>query len=418
MKWLPWLPPVIALVVVGFWILPQRDAWHENQGKGGDRSDARGREIRRGQPATSAAERLAVDLMTADWKVLAEEYKRAAGAPDMSGSKARKAYLARIEPMSVDELAEVFRGIPDDGWDREVKEYFQRSLVLEMANKDAGRCLDFQGERMRSGGDLDAGMITPVLTEVAGSQPERAIAWLDQMIDGGALDSIGQGVRNEKWLGYEAALVAGLLKGNPVLAEQRVAGFSEEVRERMLVWEMMKTAPVMSDTAVSDGWLGMCRRYLDDEEFLSQMRPVASRAMQIGGIQAVAEFLDRVKAPPSERAAMASASALEYLDHVAASREPVLSDIETVRGWALEQGAKDADRITGEALGKLAGRTNFGPERAFEALQTYQDRGAGDALVAGFLSRPAVWNDPDRCRELAGRIQNAKLRASCMKSPQ
>ena len=402
-------PPVLALALMGSWILRQRSEIERIRDAATPRS---------APPADrkhETAEPRIIDPTKSGWRSFGLEMWRLTTAGDPASGKAFLAYRDRIKQLSVGEISTAVDAIDGDSFgDEDAKSRLLGELRRELLEREPRMLLEYARDGIADGRFKRCHHLKDALGKVAAVSPQDAIAWMDEVIAKGAFDYAGANRYNPMWLEYEKTLIFGLLPAHPELAEERVAGLPPEILNQVLTEHML----AMNGTPVLQAaFFKICRKFLDPEEVGERVTGLASLAATTGGIAAVSRLLTAVEATPAERAEACHAAASGHMEFVARSREPGLNDVEDLRKWVSSQGAGDPEKVTGDALGYLAGRPGFGADRAFESIRTYHDRSHSDRLLAEFLGWPVAWRDPARCIELAGLIRNENLRKESMTPP-
>lgn len=403
------IPPLLALALMGAWILHQRSEI------GKIRNAAALRPAPHADRKHETATPKIIDPMKSGWRSFGLEMWRLTTAGDPTSAQTFLAYRERIKQLSVGEISAAVDAIDAESFgDEDAKSRLLGELRRELLEREPRMLLEYARDGIADGRFKRCHHLKEALGKVAAVSPRDAIAWIDEVIENGAFDYAGARRYNPIWLEYEKTLILGLLPAHADLAGERVAGLPPETRDQVLSEHMLA---LNSTPELQAAFCRICRRFLDPEEVGERVVSMASLAAATGGIASVSRVLTTVEATPAERAEACHASVSGHMAFVARSKEPGLDDVEELRKWVSSQGAGDPEKVTGDALGYLAGRPGFGVDRAFESIRAYHDRSHSDRLLAEFLGWPVAWRDPARCIELAGLIRNENLRKKSMTPP-
>ena len=354
------------------------------------------------------------DPRKSGWVHFAKQYCEIAKDFSTDHSAERGKYLEFLDSLTTEELIATLDEINSTSFDDDpAKDLLERTLASHLNKKSPELLLDYALKAAAKGHRATFDVLQTSLEEFAATSPEKAITWLDSLIEKEGFNYKGPKRYVPEWLKYENSLFLGLLGSRPDLAEARISALPEENRAQVLSYYTSGPIP----ESLRSTYVNLSRKFMDSDQVLQMVSSMTSQIALAGGNKAVDAFIRSVPTTPKERMRIVDNSLSVQIDFIAMSRPPNLQDVDDLRKWVTFVSANRVDRATGSALGHMVGCRSLTLDQAFEALQGYQEKGGGDTLISGFLAYPVVWSQPERCKELAARIQNENLRKECMSPP-
>jgi hypothetical protein len=380
--------PATALVIAVIWLGNQRRTISAVEQQN---TAMRGRIETARQDGPAAADQSVASRVAArvpgtggkiDWKQIALR-QAAMAAGSSSDMRAMMEMQQTLLHLSADELVAALGEIAALGLAASERNPLEQMIVGILAKKDPQRLLEHYADRIGDDRDSLSWQFSHAFGQWALKQPMEAMAWMDQRLAEGRFVSKSLDGGNQNRVRFEAALVKTLLaSGDPAAAEQRVAGLPEEQRHGLFGQGLFLTMKPGSEAALA----GMVRRQLPEAQRIQTLAGAASQLVGRGGY-AVRTWIDR---------------------------QPELkTSIAETRDWIVAQAPADAERLTGEALGHMAGYQDY-DSMAKLALQYQAEGGSDDTLVA-FLEQSASRQHPDQAAVLAQRISDPEKRARILK---
>ena len=358
-----------------------------------------------------------MDPMSDGWKSFGMQMLHLRQADDLVSKQAMIEHRNRIKQLSPEQLAAALDQCEGLAFgDDQARSMILSELSRELCEKDPLKLLEMAAGKPHDSWISHCPSLGIALEKVASSSSHTAIQWLDDAIARGDFDYAGSRANNPRWVDFERALVTGLMTQDTAAGVRRIEGYPEEVKHAVLL-RIGQGATSNPEISLSPAYYPLFREYLERERSTDLVSATVSHKLNAGGLTAVSDTMNQIGATPAERNAVAREIATRYLDRIPRHETPGLDEVETLRNWATSHPSMNAGMVTGRAIGYLAGNPQFGLDRAFEAIRSYQEQSPSDSMLAEFFGWSAVWKDPERCFALARQIQNEKLREKYLKMP-
>lgn len=414
MKPLIFIPPVIALVIVGSWVGSQRRTISvlENETtvlrKQLDASRATADAASSGKPAAPGKPKK--DAEPVDWKKLAGELDGMnRGMGDMkSMMKLQKRLLA----MDRDELAAALQEIEALEIPASSRAMLESMLIGPLVQKDPEFALTtFSGRLQEEGGSM-SWQLSNALKEWAVKDAAAATAWFDREIAAGKFDSKTLDGKSRSRLRFEGTLIGTLISSDVSAASARLAALPADQRAEVLGNQWGGEIKEQDQAA----YAGLVRSQLPQED---QAKTLAQRASQLAwseGYDKVTGYLDRINATPEERAASIEQTAESKMQMLSQKQKITRENIDDFRKWATTEAPDAVEAATGKALANATrGRQKMDFAEAADLAVQYHASGNNDDVLVKFLEAGEARNNKEKARELAGMIADQADREKILK---
>lgn len=399
-----YLAILVALAAVLVWHL---STWGKASKRSKENQELRGRiESASGQPADGGTR---TGLAPArEWRQVAARMVDLGDREDLSDLPEWLDLLEDISEMSTRELIDALEEIPGKGLNAEARELLEEHLTSALIAKDPQLALTHLADRI---GDEEGGVawqLPSALGAWARQYPGAAAAWMDQQIAAGRFESTtldgSSGVRIE----FEAELIEVLLTEDPASASARVSALPED--QRQIALEQVDLTALSAAGQVS--YAELMRQSVPPDEDGALFSQAVSELLMDGGLDKVAEFMDRIGASPEERASSSKQAAGHHLGEIATERVVSLDDLNSLRQWLGGQVAGPAERIAGEALAEAS---QWGEEFTVRdalnlAIEFHQSGGSADLPLA-LIAELAPDRDQEDASSLLQRLADPEERA-------
>lgn len=416
MKASSFVPPVLALVVAGFWIGPKREAVAsverklqalkvEDAGKDGVVQVAERRERAKEAGEVNGAKRKEID-----WEAvaLAEENERNSGRTRNFRGVEEMLLDTRLDSMTPDELlAELVRV---DALDLSVdsKETLESRLHHILARRDPKFALEHL-ERWLGVKESAGFALTSALREYAKKHPSEAIAWLDRQIAEGRLEVKRLDGRNWSRDRLEGALVQAGMIAFPGLLVERLGKMAP--KDRLAVMgSLTPRMPKQEQVAYAN----LVRQTLDDE---GRLKMIAGQGLVFNeDYKWVDDYLGRIEATADERARTYERATKYSLMNPGFSQKLTSRQVEKAWEWSGVRIPEARDRLIGEALG-FAWRDDgpMGFEDAARLAVEFNARGENDQVIVAFLRSKGAMMKKERSRQIAEMISDEGVKADVLR---
>ncbi|MEO8617158.1 MAG: hypothetical protein ABI600_18615 [Luteolibacter sp.] len=417
MKLIPYIPPVVALVIVGGWIGSERQSLATLEKES---VLLRKRIAAAHAPASTSAQtgkpspdKLSDPKQPLDWKKLAaqmEEMQRSGGMGDM---RTMLRLQQRITAMSKEEILASLDEVAAMDISAQSKQMLQGLLMGPLIEKDPELALTRFSSQFQ--GDLN-GMsyqLANAFTKWAEKDMAKATAWFEQQIADGNFDSKSLDGKSQTRLRFEGALISALISSDPEAAAKRLGALPEDQRSQALQYFQISSVKESDQLAYAK----LIREQVPEKEQGQVLSQMASRVMSGDGYLAVTALMDRIQATPAERASIAGDTASSKIQQLAYQKGITREDIDSMREWVSSQAPGTADSTTGKVLANATqggGGFKF-TDAAALAVQYHESSGNDDVLVSFLAGWPARQHK-EEARLLAEKISDETRRADVLKN--
>ncbi len=404
MKALHLIPPVLALVGVGFWLgstqvkirqvedktllLRKRIAEPRETGASHDTG-----QLQAGSDGGSSATK------SLDWAEIGEALttSQRGGVPDL---RSLMKMQAKLMEMDRDEFITALEEIAALDLPAETRQGLEQMLVAHLVEKEPQLVLDRFLDRIHdSRGIAITWSLAQAFGNWIGKDPAAAKAWFDERIEAGDFDSRSLDGRNDARLRFESTFIGKLLESDPAAAAARLNELPEEQRAdvfRQGGFSMLKEGSEMDFAA-------LVREHIPEDERGVVLSQGMALKLHQGGYEAVSAFLDKIDATDGERQEVAKHSAIQKLRSLTGpGTEVKRRDVDEMRAWLAKESPEQASRVTGEALGSLW--TGDFEQRA-QVVEELSAEGGGDEVLVGFIESGLIHRQRELARRLAEKIE-------------
>ena len=336
------------------------------------------------------------------WKKLGVEITAMQSGGDLQGFLQLQEKILALSP---EELISAFDEVAALDLPDESKERLQRLLFHQLCEKDPELAMKHCFEQINAEDENMRFQLVRTMTNWAGKNPAAAADWFDQQIAAGKFDSKSLDGKNKARMQFESALIGALISTDLAAATARLKSLPEDQQSDTLCgFELTQGANLLAYANLVRGRLP---QEAQEKVFAWHARNKVSE-----GYAGVTEYLDRIKATPTERAVCVEKAATARIRQLSQDKKVSREDIDTMREWVASQGPGTTDRLTGKVLGesmKANQKLSF-PEAAVLAAH-YHTASGNDETLIGFLTSFDLKKQPsEQVRDMISMISDAKQR--------
>lgn len=416
LKAIHFIPPAVALVLVGVWNAGQmrslaaleqdssvlREELAAATSKGGAGLDPvkgtrPGKE--KGSPGSG-------------WKEMTARLVSARATGEKTHLRAMLEFQQRLSEMSTDELIAALEEISGMDLSEEDRESIEEMIMEALIKKDPQQALERFADRIESDPDGLGWQLSSAMKEWAKKDLAAATAWFDRQIAAGKFESRTLDGRSETRSQFESALMESLMGTNPQSAGERLAALPEDQRREVLQQISFAELSPEEQKAYTD----LVRQLIPADERAGSFAHIAAELAEGDGYDKIGKFLDSVNATSEERSAAAMQAAESKFSELAGDANISQGDVDSLRNWLASQAPGEVDVITGKALAEAAQEDGeFSFDEASELIQHYQKTSGNDDMLVAFLKRYSARSNLDEARPLIDLVSDPKIRAQFMK---
>jgi hypothetical protein len=412
------IPPVVALVLVGAWNASQ---WRQISSLSADSAELRGEisAAKGSRGVSSDSAELAATRKSsgttrkppADWRDLAARMAELERG-DVTNVRAAVDFQQRLSEMSREEIIAALDEISGLELSDEERRVLEGLLIDPLIKQDPQYALNRFAHRIESEANGIGWKLSTALRDWAKKDLAGATAWFDQQIGNGTFESKTLDGKSEMRVKFEAALMESLLATDPDAAASRLAALPDDQRREVL--EQLPFDELSPDNQKT--YAGLVRELIPEDERAGSFAHIAGQLVDASGYAQVSEFLDAVQATPSEREAAAAQAAQSRLESLGMRGVVSRQDVDSLREWLTRQAPEKVDSITGKALAEAAQESGkFQFSHASELVLQYQQSSGSDDVLVAFLQSYAARSNLDEAQHLAEKISDEKRRAQILK---
>ena len=413
LKIIPFIPPVLALAVIGFWNARQTRAIAVME------NDSR--QIRRvildeetrlvNAPKRSRQEQVSpsIPATPVNWKEISGKISDNATGGEAERLRAVIDLQQRLKSMTRDELIAALDDITVMDLDAAERAELVAMIAAELAKKDTEYALNRFVDEIENDPHGLGWQLGDAFGEWAKRDPAAAMTWFDQQIAAGKFDSRSLDGRSEMRALFEAGILPGLLTADLEAAGKRLLALPEDQRREVL--EQLSFTDLGPDARKD--YAALVRELIPADERPGSFANIATQLVENGGdYQKVSEFLDAVQATAAERAVSARQAAATQLEMLGENGKINASTVDALRTWLDVQAPGKTDSITGKALAEAAqeGGENFNYDQAAELVLRYHQSSGNDAVLVAFLEGFSARSNLEEAEALINKISDPKLR--------
>ena len=413
--------PVIALILGGVWVAyPRRGISSLEDANALLQKDIittrnSNLDTALSRPKSVTATQAAKTQPPLDWEKIASqlaEMRQNGGTHDYRTS----AHLDHsVESMSKEKLVAALNEIAALDLPAVARAELEQKLIRALLTKDPEFALTRYTAGLYGESDHTTRLLSHAMEEWAKKDLAKATTWLDQQIaagkfDGKSLDGNSL-VRNQ----FEGALISALFGSDPDAASRRLGALPEEQRGTVLADFMSGQLGPENQVAFAK----IVREQLPEKYQVPALASQARELMDKGSNTKVDDFMDRIAATPSERAACVEQVVASRFMAIARHRKITRADFDPLREWAKSHAPDSVDSITGKTLGILL----MIPDKANLAAASdlavqYHEISGNDDVLTSFLRNPHPGTNNEQARLIAAKITDPKRREEILKQLQ
>jgi hypothetical protein len=408
------IPPAVALLLVGAWVVPQRRSMAVLETE----CDRLRTTIAAAEaPPTTRPDPLETRRKIIEWTKLGNQFQ---SNPMMSGGSilvvmpdTREAmrFHQRMNAMSTGEIIAALDEIDALDLPPKVRENLEWTLLDSMARKDPAAALGVLESRGMIKSPLYENLISGTLKAWAHKDTASAISWFDQQIAAGTFKSKAlDGVSSSRH-SLESAFIRILLGSSPEAAARRLAALPEDQRGDVMHTYDMSSVPEEIHVAHA----ALIRAQVPAKDQAGTIASQMTNLVKRGDYSAATAYLDRISATPAERAASAMIAIRDMFPINPNSGKLSREDFDALREWVGAQAPDSVDQVTVEALAKGAnGDHKIKFAAAADLAVEYSAQSGNDEVLAGFLTSNAARRNKTIARDLAAKISDETRRAEIL----
>ena len=418
------IPPIAALVLAGAWLISQRQAVSAVKETNTQlqknitvaRSSSPSPELNPAKPTSQDKTQPPAEAAQAneplDWKKIAAQCEALQENYDL---KEMECLTQRFEKLSVAELSAALENVGTLGLSASFHWLLMDRLLMMLVAKDPETALTGYMDFL---GDHTFGMgwrLAEVTKKWAEKDPVKAAAWFAEQLAKGRFESKSVDGKSDIREKIEGALFDALLDTDPAAAARSLGTMAEE--QRVQVLEKYSDEEIKREHQL--GFIALLRSHLSAQDQAKLLGKQGYKMAGAGNYAQLTEFLQRISATPTERAAFASEAAKNKVTAISFDQRITRADIEVVREWTRSQAPGASDTITGQVIAdSVANGGNITFADAAElALQYHKASGNDDTLIA-FLGSYSATHNREAARGLATQISDPARRVEILKKLQ
>jgi hypothetical protein len=412
-----WLPPLVAIIAGTAWLagitsskqsLAARNSLLRERIQAANVSEAH-------PPAPSAAEPRKLSGQTSrtgklssknlyEWNTLAESILlEKSGRSTVQLMEMRLS--ARLSKMSIEDLLSTYDEIAASDMPRSSIKLLTNEFFQAASEKDPAQTLRHFESLLAAGDYSSANLITPAFYRWFSQEPATAMAWFDEMIAAGKLDSKRLDGENQLLTDLSGYLIESQLASDPAAALERLKSLEEDQQMEVFRCKFQNLAP-----GTEQAFGEMIRRGLPANLRDNAFRIMTTRLATNLGFAKAGGFLDAIGATPDERLKLAADTALTGFESISKKYQSITpQNVQAMREWIAQQAPQDVERISGEVLAHSA--KYIGPEKPAAMVAELHAKSGSDELLATFLRNGEMKRYlPEEAMAMAAKIKDAALR--------
>jgi hypothetical protein len=410
MKVMNYVLPGIVLVLVGGWVVYQRQSISSFEGATASlkkqvasaRSAGAEHQPSDTPPAIPASGVKIHEPL--DWKKVADQL---AAATQTRDGRAMDLLNQRLTSMSKDELVAALSEVSALDLPKKSREMLDYWLIGLLVGNDLELGLTCYADRLK---DDTGGMIRGLCSALqtwAEKDSAKAIAWFDQQITAGKFDSKAVAGESGNLIEAEAGLIRTLFCSDPAAAARRMDGIPEDQRTQILDASSLQLLSAESQSAYAT----LVRSHAQDKDQATLIARQITSLISNGSYDSVTRYMDQIAATPAERIACIEEAAKCGIQKLSLRTKITHEDFDTLREWTTAQAPTSTDSATGKALGHMIlNRSQHDFAAAAEWVLLYNPTSGNDDVLTSFLGGVHPKDHKAQAYALAGKISDPKRR--------
>lgn len=418
LKAIHFIPPAVALVLVGVWNVGQmRSLAALEEDSSVLRKDiasaaTTGRAGQDPVKGTRPGKEKGTSGSATGWKEMTLRLISARATGEKTHLRTMLEFQQRLSEMSADELIAALEEISGMGLSEEDRESIEEMIMEELIKKDPQHALERFADRIESDPEGLGWQLSAAMKEWAKKDLAAATAWFDRQIAAGKFESRTLDGRSETRSQFESALMESLMGTDPQSAGERLAALPEDQRREVLQQIPFSELSPEEQRAYTD----LVRQLIPEDERAGSFAHIAGELAEGEGYDKIGNYLDSVNATTAERSAAAMQAAESKFSQIAGDGDISQGDVDSLRNWLGTQAPGEVDAITGKALAEAAQEDGeFSFDEASDLIQHYQKANGNDDMLIAFLKRYSARSNMDEARALIDLVSDPKIRAQFMK---
>ncbi len=419
MKSITFIPPVVALVIVGGLIGSQRQTISaiEHQSVVLRKHIAAVRESSLAATVTSKKSavpgKVTKDKDAIDWKKVAVQMAEMQQGGGMSDMRAMMRFQQKMQSMTKEEMVAALEEIAALDVPAEVRAMLEGMIINPLLEKDPELALTRFIGRLDEDRSQMRWQLSRALKNWAEKDPAQAQAWFDQQIAAGKFDSKALDGRSQSRIQFEGQMIGALIGSDTEAAAKRLQAMPEDQRDGVM--QTITADSIKEDEQLA--YADFVREQVSEKEQPELIANLSSHMVGRGGYSAVDAYLDRISATSTERAESAADAAVSKIQMDSFNKSVTRENLDAMREWVNRQAPGTADEVTGKALGQaVQGNRQLKFADAVAFAQQYDEASGKQDVLAGFLQNNGDYSNRDKARELAGKITDEKRREEILKN--
>ena len=312
--------------------------------------------------------------------------------------------------LSAEELASQLDEITALDIQDDARRQLQGMILGALAEKNPKLALQHCADAI---GDENSGMywqLGHALQKWADTEPASAVAWLDQQIASGKLDSKSLDGKNQALVRLENSLVGALLKTDPAAATARVAALPESQREQFFQQGFFFHVQKEDDGAYAK----LVRDTMPAERVGGILANTAGILAMQGNLERVDALITSSHATDDEKKTIVK----EVIKNRVSPDDLKPEEIEKFRAWGSRQAPDVVDQATGEAIASSLWRgDDF--KTASELALKYNESSPNDEVLVAFLKSDQLRHRAAaEAKPLIDKIKDPAIQAEIRELPQ
>lgn len=357
------IAPALALAGSGYWLYQQNDTIRELTEKTKVIKE-------RVVVYEKAAAEVTVDLApkkdkkqdeftlpdgTLDWKLIAElmaETRANNGMP--TDIKAMLKLQSRLMELTEEEIVAGLQKIATLDLDPKVVDMLKQGLLSRLAEQNPIAALEALGDPITDQSNTLYWAQTQIITKLAKEDPAKAIAWIDEQVENGKLQSTSLNHHQDPRLRLEGALFNQLMASDPDTAKKRLEVFNDEEKMHLLSTNHRHLKGVEAEN-----YLKLTRESLPPEK-ASEAITSAFGNQYYDSLDKIGESIKDVSLTDGERKAVVSQMVGNYARNLESEDK-----FKEIYEWSKTEAPGQETSLVASALGNDHNRWN-NPEASFK----------------------------------------------------
>ena len=415
MKVTAYVLPGIVLVLVGGWVVYQRQSISSFEGTTASlkKQVASARSTSADHPPSDARSASLTSGVKnpepLDWKKVADQL---AAANQTSDRRALDLLNQRILAISKDELVAAVSEIRALDLPKESRERLDYWLIGSLVERDLELGLTCHADRLHDdSGGMIRGLSDALQTWVK-KDSVKAIAWFDQQIAAGKFDSKALAGESRNLIKVEAGLIRTLLGSDPAAAARRMDGIPEDQRTQILDASSLQLLSAEDQSAYAT----LVRSHAQGKDQAKLIAQQVSSLISNGSDDSISRYMDQIAATPAERIACIEEAARWGIQKLSSRTKITRENLDTLREWTTAQAPASTDSATGKALaGMIVNGSPHDFTAAAEWVLLYNPNSGADDVLTSFLGGVLPKDHKDQAHALAEKILDPKRREEFLK---